>query len=158
MRTLIESEEHWHRLRAQNIGGSEVAALFDCSPYVTAFSLHHRKAGNVTENNAGNSRTNWGKRPEPAIAEGVAEEMRWVLRKSREYHTHDQIKGWGCTVDYDVIDHKDGPGIDQPQRQVGFAGARGPADQNPGFPHGDTGGVNQSHSYFLLGDLMRRAA
>lgn len=111
MKTPIDSEEHWHSLRAKNVGGSDIASLFDVSPYKTRFTLWHEKAGNVTEDNAGNSRTDWGKRLEPAIAEGVAEEMRWVLRKSRDYHTHDRVKGMGCTNDYDVIDHADGPGI-----------------------------------------------
>lgn len=111
MKIPIADDQHWHSLRAKHVGGSDIASLFDVSPYKTKFTLFHEKAGNVTEDNEGNSRTDWGKRLEPAIAEGVAEEMRWVLRKSRDYHTHDRIKGMGCTNDYDVIDHADGPGI-----------------------------------------------
>lgn len=111
MKIPITDDAQWHGLRAKHVGGSDIASLFDVSPYKTKFTLFHEKAGNVTEDNEGNSRTDWGKRLEPAIAEGVAEEMRWVLRKSRDYHTHDRIKGMGCTNDYDVIDHADGPGI-----------------------------------------------
>lgn len=111
MKIDITSDEQWRQLRAKHVGGSEIAALFGCSPYMTAFTLHHRKAGNATDNWAGNSRTDWGKRLEPAIAEGVAADMRWQLRKSREYHSHDRVKGLGATVDYDVVDHADGPGI-----------------------------------------------
>lgn len=111
MKTPIIDDAHWHSMRKQNVGGSDIASLFDVSPYKTKFTLWHEKAGNVTEDNEGNSRTDWGKRLEPAIAEGVAEEMRWVLRKSRDYHTNDRVKGMGCTNDYDVLDHADGPGI-----------------------------------------------
>lgn len=108
--TLIVDDDHWHALRAKNVGGSDVAALFDQSPYQTRFTLWHEKAGRG-ERDRGNDRTEWGKRLEPAIAQGVTDDMRWQLRKSREYHTNDRCPGMGCTLDYDVVDHSDGPGI-----------------------------------------------
>ena len=83
MKTPILSDEHWHSMRKQNVGGSDIATLFDVSPYKTKFTLWHEKAGNVTEDNEGNSRTDWGKRLEAGIAEGVAADMRWMLRMSR---------------------------------------------------------------------------
>jgi predicted phage-related endonuclease len=36
------------KFRAEHVGASEVAALFDCSPYLTCFELWHRKAGNIS--------------------------------------------------------------------------------------------------------------
>jgi predicted phage-related endonuclease len=33
--------------RASVVGASEVAALFDASPWLTKFELWHRKAGNI---------------------------------------------------------------------------------------------------------------
>lgn len=108
---VIENDEHWHRLRAKHVGGSEVAALFDRSPYQTRFTLWHTKAGTVAPRDIANDRTEWGKRLEAGIAEGVSADMRWNLRKAREYHTSDSVSGMGCTIDYDVTDHADGPGI-----------------------------------------------
>jgi hypothetical protein len=35
------------QFRASVVGASEVAALFDCSPYLTKFELWHRKKGNI---------------------------------------------------------------------------------------------------------------
>lgn len=109
--TPIETDEQWRTLRSKHVGGSEVAALFDKSPFITRFTLWHRKAGTIASDGAGNDRTEWGKRLEPAIAEGVTADMRWSLRKSREYHTRDGVAGMGCTLDYDIVDHVDGPGI-----------------------------------------------
>lgn len=111
MITPIENDAHWRALRAKHVGGSDIGALFGHSPYTTIFTLWHEKAGMVAERDFGNDRTEWGKRLEPAIAEGVAADMRWKLRKSREYHSNDACPGMGCTVDYDVVDHVDGPGI-----------------------------------------------
>lgn len=53
----------------------------------------------------------WGKRLEPAIAAGVAEDMRWKIAPSKVYHTHPTIAGMGCTLDFDILDHEHGPGI-----------------------------------------------
>ena len=56
------------RFRAAHVGASEYAALFDCSPYVTAFELFHRKAGNIDSPDlSDNERVEWGVRLEPAI-------------------------------------------------------------------------------------------
>ncbi len=107
----IMGDEHWHSLRAKHIGGSEVGALFDASHWTTMFSLYHRKAGNAPEREFINDRAEWGKRLEPAIAEGVAADMRWNMVRSKEYHSRDDIRGMGATLDYDIIDHSAGPGI-----------------------------------------------
>lgn len=107
----ITSEAQWHDLRRKHIGGSEVGALFDQSHWTTVFTLWHRKAGLVEEPPFINNRAEWGKRLEPAIAEGVAADMRWSMVRSKEYHSRDDIRGMGATLDYDIVDHSDGPGI-----------------------------------------------
>lgn len=108
----IESEAHWHALRARHIGGSEIGALFDRHPYITRFMLWHaKKPADAVPIDAGSARADWGKLLEPAIAEGVSREMRWSLVKRAEYHRHAAVEGMGCTVDYFVVDHESGPGI-----------------------------------------------
>jgi len=41
------SERVWHRLRRSVMTSTEVAALFEASPWLTPFALWHQKAGNV---------------------------------------------------------------------------------------------------------------
>lgn len=109
--TIIESDDHWHDLRRRHVGSSEVAALFGTSQWMTAFRLWHLKAGTTADPRFVNERAEWGKRLEGGIAQGIAEDMRWRLVKSREYWTAEHTPGMGCTIDYDVVDHADGPGI-----------------------------------------------
>lgn len=70
------------QFRAAHVGASEVAALFDCSPYLTRFELWHRKAGNIAtpafnavhdDGTPDNERIFWGVKLEEAVLEGAAE-------------------------------------------------------------------------------------
>ena len=67
--------------RATHVGASEVAALFDCSPYLTRFELFHRKAGNIStpdfmaKGMPNNERIEWGLRLEPAIIAAAADRL-----------------------------------------------------------------------------------
>lgn len=56
----------WHAARANGIGGSEIPAVIGISPYESAFSLWHRKAGNVPPAEE-TEVMYWGKVHEPAI-------------------------------------------------------------------------------------------
>lgn len=112
MRTIdIESDAHRAELRVKHVGGSEIAALFDASPYITRWMLFQAKAGRAPLPPADNNRVAWGELLEPAIAEGVTRAMRWQLLKCTTYAVHDNVPGMGCSVDYQVIDHEDGPGL-----------------------------------------------
>lgn len=73
--------------RASVVGAGEVAALFDCSPWLTHFELWQRKAGNVStpEFNARNpdgspvnSRIHWGVKLEALIVEEACERWGYV--------------------------------------------------------------------------------
>lgn len=68
--------------RASVVGASEVAALFDASPYLTRFELWHRKAGNIAtpafdaiadDGTPENERVYWGVRLEAAIIDAACE-------------------------------------------------------------------------------------
>lgn len=68
--------------RASVIGASEVAALFDASPYLTKFELFHRKKGNIAtpafdaiadDGTPDNERIYWGVRLEAAIIDAAVE-------------------------------------------------------------------------------------
>lgn len=107
----IRNDSHWHELRSQHVGGSEVAALFGQSNWMTAWRLWQIKAGKVATPGWLNERAEWGKRLEPGIAHGIAEDMRWTIRKAPHYLVHDSVPGMGATLDYEIVDHADGPGI-----------------------------------------------
>ena len=87
MREIIPyvDEATWLRERAKDLTSTDIAALFGVSPYCTAFELYHVKHGNIAESNEENERTRWGKRLQEAIAEGVAYENAFVLRRMDEY-------------------------------------------------------------------------
>lgn len=109
---LIRDDAHWHALRQKAVGGSEVAALFGLSPFVTEYSLWHVKAGKVPPDDLGdNQKTRWGKLIEPLIAQELGASLGWKIERSRIYYQHDAIPGLGCTLDFDVIDNQWGPGI-----------------------------------------------
>lgn len=104
--------------RASVVGASEVAALFDCSPYLTRFELWHRKNGTIATpdfNHVGedgtpeDERIYWGVRLEAAIIEAAKERFGYTDREQLERLTNG--KGLGGHPDRRVICPKRGPGI-----------------------------------------------
>ena len=94
----FENQADWHALRRKTVGGSEVAALFNCSPYLTLNELYHLKRGNLRDGHD-NPFTRFGKRMEPIIAELVEDEMGWRLRQRDVHLYHDDHPCLGATLD-----------------------------------------------------------
>lgn len=108
----ILNEQHWHQLRSENVGASEVAALFDLHPQITKFELWHEKKGNIPRADlSDNERIFWGTMIEPAIANGVAKLKSWRVQKVRRYITHPTVKGMAASLDYEIMGHEKGPGV-----------------------------------------------
>jgi putative phage-type endonuclease len=109
---FIPASPEWHALRAQNIGASEIAALFGCQ---AAYALSHYalwqvKSGRVSPPEVNNERAQWGLRLEEAIAAAVAQREDWTVTKGA-YVTDDTTPGLGCTLDYVAeASDRDGPG------------------------------------------------
>jgi len=107
----------WHGLRAKHVGGSEVAALFDLPTsdrpayMLTRFALWHIKAGNAPPPHINNPRPAWGLRLEQVIADAVAEQELWAVRKGG-YVSDQTTPGLGCTLDFVIESDPDeqGPG------------------------------------------------
>ena len=100
-RVAINSAAEWHQMRSRHVGGSEVAALFDSSPYLTRFQLWHVKRGSLApEDLSGNERVAAGNYMEPAIAAWASEKWGVPLRKFQGYAKHERVAGMGCTPDY----------------------------------------------------------
>lgn len=100
----VRDEAHWHELRAQHVGGSEVAALFGMSPYgLTRWQLYMQKTGKLPHVDlSGNSQVSRGKHYEPAIAAYAQEKFGIQLRKVRRYLTLDSVNGFGASLDYEM--------------------------------------------------------
>ena len=62
----------WHALRRSGIGASEIAAVVGLSPFESAFSLWHRKKGNIGGADPDNSLFLWGHLLEPVVANRFA--------------------------------------------------------------------------------------
>lgn len=103
MRFAIENENHWHSLRAANVGASEVASLFGCG-YQTHFQLWHEKKGDLAHADySDNERIVLGKCLEPGIANAASELFGYELRKADGYYTDDECLGLACTPDYFLV-------------------------------------------------------
>jgi predicted phage-related endonuclease len=105
------------QFRVSVVGASEVAALFDCSPYLTHFELFHRKKGNIAtpefnalhEGTPEDERIYWGVRLEAAIIEAAKERYGYIDRDQVERLSNGN--GLGGHPDRRVICPERGPGI-----------------------------------------------
>lgn len=105
--------------RAAHVGGSEVAALFDCSPWLTHFELWHRKKGTIStpefnaisdDGNPENERIYWGVRLEAAIIDAAKERYGYTDREPADPPLSNG-KGLGGHPDRRVICPERGPGV-----------------------------------------------
>lgn len=80
--------------RAAHVGASEVAALFDASPFVTHFELWHRKSGTIaTPEFGGDERIEFGIRLEPVIIDAACD--RWAYERLKTPKRLDNGAGLG---------------------------------------------------------------
>jgi predicted phage-related endonuclease len=108
----IRDEQHWHDLRRDHVGGSEVAALFGEHAQMTKWELWQIKAGRLPAPDlSGNERVLWGSLIEPAIAQGVTALQGWTVRKVRRYLSSGMVNGFGGTPDYEIVSNERGRGI-----------------------------------------------
>lgn len=101
-------ERHWHELRAQDITSTEVSALFGISPYLTEFELWHRKKDGAIVTIDQNERMLWGDRLQDAIANGIASDQGWKIRRMSEY-IRTPLQRMGASFDYEIDTNGDGP-------------------------------------------------
>lgn len=104
--------EGWHALRQKHIGGSDVAALFNCGSSFTPTvnELYHIKKGNI-KNRDSHILAALGKALEPFISCVIADNHAWKIEACEFYHIHPDHPALGCTLDYFVVESEHGPGI-----------------------------------------------
>jgi putative phage-type endonuclease len=103
-------EKHWLELRKQDVTSTETAALFGISPYMTHFELYHRKHDNLDVEFEPNERVKWGTRLQDSIANGIAEDQNWHIRRMDEY-IHDTDLRMGASFDFEFSIDSLGKGI-----------------------------------------------
>lgn len=94
-------EAAWHRLRAQNVGASEVAALFNISPWTTRWKLYMAKTGQLPHN-SGEKWMARGRHFEAGVASYAREELEIDAIKVDYYITDDTCQGLGSSLDYSL--------------------------------------------------------
>lgn len=103
-----DSEADWLEMRKQDVTSTESAALFDASPYLTEFQLHHRKAGTLAiDDLEENERMKWGKRLELAIAVGIAEDYGVIIQMFKAYMRIPELR-IGSSFDFKIVGLVDG--------------------------------------------------
>lgn len=99
---IPDNEEAWLKLRLEDVTSTSVPALFGISPYLTEFELWHRlKSRQIVEIDM-NERVTWGKRLEPAIAAGIAEDKGWKIRAKKEYMRVEALR-IGSSFDFEIL-------------------------------------------------------
>lgn len=115
--TPIRNDDHWHELRKNHIGASEIASLLigndeielysdDC--FLTAHELYCLKRG-LLKGRESSKIMEFGNVMEPIIAHMIAAENGFEISKSLEYHEHPDYPFLGCTLDYFVLESPEGP-------------------------------------------------
>lgn len=99
-----ETEEQWHSLRAKNVGGSEVAALFNISPWMTRWQLYMVKSGKLPAVDlSDNAAVTAGKHMEHGIRGWAEEKFGITLQKTRRYLLDDMVPGMGASLDFEQV-------------------------------------------------------
>ena len=96
-----KSEKEWLKLRTQDITSTEVSALFGISPYITEFELWHRKKKGQIVDFTESERMVWGTRLQDAIANGVAKDEGFKIRKMKEYIRIPELR-MGSSFDFSI--------------------------------------------------------
>lgn len=110
LRSIEPRSPEWHAIRLQNIGASEVAALFDVQPpyALSAYPLHMVKAGLVDPPPVDGERIRMGVAMEPVIGRLAAERHGWTITPGR-YATDDTTPGMAASLDFEVAAPADLP-------------------------------------------------
>ena len=104
---MEKNRDGWLKARMSGIGGSEIAAVLNMSNYGDQFSLWERKTGRKTDEIPDNDKMKWGRRLEPIVADGFAEDYGKKLRKCGLMCRKD--KPWMlCSVDRLVVGAEEG--------------------------------------------------
>lgn len=98
-----KSESDWLAMRAKDLTSTEISALFGLNPRLTAFELWHYKKSGETRTIEESERMKWGKRLEPVVALGVAQDNGWDVEPFKDYMRVPSLR-IGSSFDYRMKD------------------------------------------------------
>jgi putative phage-type endonuclease len=99
-----DSREQWLAAKAGSVSSTESPALFNMSPYLTAYELGVQKQAKAVVDIAENERMVWGRRLESAIAQGVADDYHVLIESCEfDYEPHPHVTGMGSSYDYMIV-------------------------------------------------------
>lgn len=90
----------------KTISATQIAALFDCNPWETRYTLYHWFKGNEVPKDE-DGRMSWGKKMEPLLLEQAAADLALEITPCQQYVSFGPV---GCTKDATVICPDRGPG------------------------------------------------
>ena len=97
---MNKENDIWHSLRGDNIGGSETAALFGESPYLSYYKLWAIKFGLIEPDNLDEEeRIEAGNFIEPAAIAWYNKRNGTTFYQPKVYIKHKTVKGMACTPD-----------------------------------------------------------
>ncbi len=96
-----KDKKEWLEMRTKVLTSTEIGAIFNISPYSTLYETWMRKKNQQYVELEPNQRMTWGLRLEKSIAEGVAEEKGFPIRKMEEFY-FDLDTRLGCSLDYSI--------------------------------------------------------
>lgn len=97
----VRDQIHWHEIRSQHIGASDVAALFGMSPFTTRWQLWMEKSGKLPpEDLSSNKAIQAGTFLEGGIADWAAHRWDMIIHKVTDYYTVDGCSGMGASLDF----------------------------------------------------------
>lgn len=97
------TEEQWLELRKADVTSTGSAALFNCSPYITAYELYHTKASGVEIPFQENDRMHKGLRMEAFAAQEVALEHGVIVEPFNEYVRIPELRA-GASYDFRIVE------------------------------------------------------
>lgn len=98
-----DTRAEWLAKRAGDVTSTEISALFDLSPYMTRYELWHRKKNRLIVDGETSERMKWGLRLQESIAQGIAEDQGWMIRRMDEYMRLPDLR-MGASFDYAIGD------------------------------------------------------
>lgn len=118
-RWTITDREEWLKRRKPNINGSEVGALFGCSPFLTPFALFADRAGLAELPALDSDVLERGQILEPSIPPAVLRERPdWTIEKATDYLWSPEWR-LGCTPDFYAHCPRRGVGVLQGKTVAG---------------------------------------
>jgi predicted phage-related endonuclease len=95
-----KTDDEWLELRKQDITSTELASLFEKSPYMSCYELWHRKHNpKLAVPFEENQRMKVGRKMEPVIAEILAEKYGWTIEPFKVYMRIPELR-LGSSFDY----------------------------------------------------------